>query len=750
MNADRDTTIRVVAMKSVLVRTLGAAVAMVYLFAAPLVDATEGLKLEAVDFATLAGNQLRIDLSLSGPAPRPAIFHTDNPARIALDLPGVVNGLAAKNIPIDIGMARSINTVESQGRTRVVLNLLSMAVYDVEEEGNHIYVTLHNEGAGAYPGKTSSNRVHADHGAGALLGQRLKKVDFMRGERGEGRILVSLSDANVIADMHREGSKVIALFPGVEIPEVLERKLDVVDFATPVRTVEIQREPGRGKITVASMGGDFEYSSYQTDSLLTIEFRPISKAELEERREKAGFTGDRLSLNFQDVPVRQVLQILSDFNECNMVASDTVQGNVTLRLNDVPWDQALDLVLKAKGLSKRIEGGGDISKCKEGNKAVIRIGPTEEIAKLEQQELEARNKVEELEPLKTELIPIKYARVADIVAVLKGSVASQEKSEMKATGVSGGGSEPITRGTTKNVSGDSILSSRGSVSMDDRTNTLLVKDTPTNLERIRQLVTQLDTPVRQVLIDSRVVIASDDFSRQLGVKFTTNRDKDGPNNNPTDPKKLPAPGSSQAFFNTLIDLAANNPQGKIGATILRAGGTLLDLELSAGQLDGRTDVLSSPRLLTSDGAKAIIKQGRQIPVTTVQASSAGTTVTVTYKDVVLLLEVTPHIAPDDNIMMDLRMTKDDQGEPLATAFTINFAVDKRELETRVQVRDGDTVVLGGVYEDTQLNQRDGIPFLSDVPGLGKLFQRNVTTNKKRELLVFVTPKIVRDTSTQLP
>lgn len=691
----------------------------------------DALRLETVDFATLSGDQLRLDFTLSGAAAKPAVFHTDNPARIALDFANVANGLGGKTLPIDTGVARSLIAVEAQGRTRVVVNLLSQARYDVAADGNHVFLTMRRDSVAKAAAPGGKTPVLPRIAAGSLPSQSLRNVDFVRGDKGEGRVLISLSDANTVADMRREGGNIVVYIPGAGVPPELEKKLDVTDFATPVRSIETQGETGRAKIAVTPIGEDYDYSSYQTDNLLTIEFRALAKAELEERKKKeAAYSGERLSLNFQDIPVRQVLQILADFTNQNMVASDTVQGNVTLRLNDVPWDQALDIVLKTKGLAKRQEGN------------VVRIGPSEEIQKQEQQDLAANRRVEELEPLKTELITIKYAKAEDMKTVLTGAsstAAAPAAAKSKAT------TEVSTSESEAAVDvSQSVLSARGSVTVDARTNTLVVKDTTANIERVRQLINQLDVSVRQVLIESRIVIADDRFTRNLGAKLTANRvGASSSTASNTTPGTISKDGSL-TFMNTLVDLAAASPQGRLGATILRAGGTLLDLELSAGQLEGKSELLSNPRLLTSDGTKAIIKQGTQIPVQSQQSGTAGGTTTVTYKDALLMLEVTPHIAPDDNVIVDLHMTKDSVGEVLTSANgNQNPAIDKKELQTSIQINDGDTVVLGGVYEDEQRNDIDKIPFLSEIPGLGHLFSRSTAVHNKRELLVFVTPKIVR-------
>lgn len=710
----------------------------------------ETLRLQSAEVAALPGDQIRLDLELSGPAEKPAVFHTENPARIALDFPGVANGLERKNIPIDTGLARSLNAVEAEGRTRVVLNLLSMAPYEVETSGNHVFLTLRNQegkstgvagvGEGAAPVKFQT-------GSTALGAQTIENIDFMRGEKGEGRVQITLGDPNTIADMREEAGNVIVYFLGATVPDRLQKRLDVTDFASPVKTVETMQEGSRAKIIVSPSTEDYDYLSYQTDNVMTIEFRPLTRAEKEAKKEREfAYTGDRLSLNFQDIPVRSVLQILADFTGLNMVASDSVQGNVTLRLNDVPWDQALDVVLKSKGLAKRQEGN------------VVRIGPTEEVKKLEAEELAAQQVKEKLEPIRTQLIVIKYAKVDDIQKILTG----EERREIKGEELENGGrqKEEFQR-IESQESTQSLLSDRGSVSIDERTNTLIIKDTASNIERIRKLIAELDVPVRQVLIESRIVIANDDFSRSLGVRFGASQSVNG--HNPDSPVIFEDEGEKVRFvgdqFNfggrrpgdgtnpgdLLVDLAASNPTGALGLTILQVGDHLLDLELSAMQEEGKGEVLSNPRLLTSDGAKALIKQGEDIPFTSSAGGSGGAT-QVKFKEAVLLLEVTPRIAPDDVVIMDLNITKDQKGATfIISDNNTNFAIDKRQLQTKVQVANGETVVLGGVFENQIRNDTSKIPFFGDLPGVGWMFKRTNNEDKKKELLVFITPKIVKGT-----
>lgn len=471
--------------------------------------------LKSIDFSTLPGDNLQLQLTLSGPPAPPRVFHTDNPAKIALDLPGVGCEVAKRPIEVNMAGAESIQAMEANGRTRVIVSLTSLLPYDSRVEGNKIFLTL---GKGASTLASGEPAVSKDvpvparsqpstTSMGVSGGKRIENVDFRRGERGEGRVMVKLSDPKIIADVREEGAKVIVEFAGVGLPASLAQRLDVQDFATPVQSIDSMEDGRKARLVITPISSEYDFSSYQSDKLLTVELRPLTKAEKEEARKKAfTYSGQKLSLNFQDIPVRSVLQILADFTNLNIVASDTVQGNVTLRLNDVPWDQALDLVLKAKGLGKRQEGN------------IVRVAPLDEINKQEKEELEAQKVVEDLEPLKTELFQINYTTADDIKKVLVGTSEKTSQS-VSSQGI---GEKSTTSTSTLDVS-QSILSGRGNVTVDARTNQLIIKDTARNLDRIRDLIRQLDIPVRQVLIESRVVIANNDFSRALGSRLSLNR-----------------------------------------------------------------------------------------------------------------------------------------------------------------------------------------------------------------------------------
>jgi len=699
----------------------------------------EALTLESVDFTTLSGDSLQIQLKLSGPAFPPKVFHTDNPARIALDLPGVSDAIDKKPIPVNVGNTESIQAIAASDRTRVVISLTELPPYSTRVEGNNIFVVLRKGRAAlppepiiaaAAPGRATSRSLAAGNGAGGL--QSIRNIDFRRGEKGVGRILITLSNPRTVADIREEGRKVIASFPNTSLPPTLARRLDVMDFATPVQTIDSSEDGSGSKLVITPATDEYDYSSYQLENQLTIEFRPLTKAEREEIKKKAfAFSGEKLSLNFQDIPVRSVLQILGDFTNLNIVASDTVGGNVTLRLNEVPWDQALDLVLKAKGLGKRQEGN------------IIQIMPLDELNRQTKDQLEAEKVVEELEPLKTEIIQVNYTNADDVKKVL---LETTEKNTQTSGQMGIGGASSITSTTSLDVS-QSILSSRGNITTDPRTNQIIVKDTAKNLERVRELVKLLDIPVRQVLIESRIVIANNDFSRELGSRFSVNRALaiTGRPASATD-TATPANNASNGFFasgSALSDLGAGSaiagPGGAIGFTVLKVGDYLLDLELSAAQREGRGEIVSNPRVLTADQTKATIKQGTQLPYQANVVAGGGTVPSVSFKDALLQLEVTPHITPDDNIRMELMIKKDTKGEAVGS----NFAIDKREIDTSAQVANGDTVVLGGIYEGTKTNSVDKVPFLGDLPGIGFMFRHTVLVDQRKELLIFITPKIIK-------
>ncbi len=696
-----------------------------------------------LNFSSLAGDKIQIQLGMNGPAVTPKVFQTDNPARIALDFVGVTSDLEKKLYSVNQGAAGAVYVVEASGRTRVVINLTETVPYETRVDGNKVYVVLKPISA-ITTTKTQVQEKQADRKITRLLPeQTIKNIDFRRGPKGEGRLLLALSTPNTVVDVQERGGKVVLNFLNTKLPDALVKRFDVADFATPVQTIDAQPRGAGVTISIATIDGNYDYSSYQSDGLLTVDFLPLTRAEKEAKlKEKFAYVGNKLSLNFQEIEVRAVLQILADFTDLNIVAADSVGGNVSLRLNDVPWDQALDLILKSKGLAKRRAGN------------VVMVAPTAEIIKIEEEELAANKVVEQLEPLRTEYIQINYAKAEDIQALLVGSnvvksMASDKSGSSRGSGVFGGSNSTASRSsrTTEKSDTKGVLSIRGSSTVDSRTNTIIVKDTTKQLEEIREMIRILDVPVRQVMIESRIVIADNNFAQEIGVKFGVAKAASVGGGKvfalgaePTFGELIPDDDGSFVTVpdgpGYLVDLGANainaHPVGALGMTLARAADYVLNLELSALENENRGELLANPRVMTSDRELAFIKQGVQIRVETVSQDGTQTQ----FIDAVLELNVTPQITPDGDVIMELLVKKD--------APNVSGGIDKREIETMVRVRDGETIVLGGVYEGESGKEQFRIPFFGDLPGVGFLFKKNIENDRKRELLIFVTPKIVKD------
>ena len=673
-----------------------------------------GNALQDLTLTSLPGDRVEIRLNMANPAQVPVSFTIDDPARIAFDLPDTANKLKKHNRSIGVGVARSINTVEARGRTRVVINLAEMVSYDTRVDGNSIIITL-DSGAGtaaaaAHPQPAAVSAPPAGKSAGDTqattrvasnynASHSIKNVDFRRGESGEGRIIINLSDPSIPVDMREEGGKIIVDFLDSSLPANLERRLDVIDFATPVKEIDtISR--GNGVRIIITPLSDYEHLAYQAGDVYTIELKPTTKEEkAAAKKKKFGYTGERLSLNFQNIEVRAVLQLLADFTGLNMVVSDSVTGNVTLRLKNVPWDQAMDIILKTKGLGQR----------KTDN--VILIAPSEEIAAREKLELESQKQIEELAPLRTEWFQINYASGADISALLKSS-------------------------------DNNLLSPRGSITVDGRTNTLLIQDTSDRLADIREVISRLDIPVRQVMIESRIVIANDDFARDLGVKFGVSKFT-----NFNDRSELYA--GADAINGNAATLTPNNlitnlpagpaAAGAFGIAVGVINNHLLQLELQALDAEGRGEVISSPRLVTANQKEAFIEQGVEIPFQ--EATSSGATST-TFKKAVLSLTVKPQITPDDRIILDLNVKKD--APDFSNRTLDGVPINTREIETQVLVDNGETIVLGGIYEQTNTLSVNRIPWFGELPVVGYLFRDKHVQDNKSELLIFVTPRILKE------
>jgi len=674
----------------------------------------------------LGSGQTQLSLQFSDVPPDPSIFAVDSPPRLALDLPGVSNRMAARTTELNVGPLESLTAVEAGERTRVVVNLRQSSDYRSRVEGNNLILTVgpgvaRAEPVAATPEPRAAAEAEPAPGRAGVRSARppeIMDIDFRRGDEGQGRVLVELSRPGVTVEVQEQAGRVEVVFPRVLMDDDLIRRLNVVDFATPVVSIDTERERDERIRMVVNTTGEYDVLSYQADRNFVIEVAPLAEAEQEALRiEREEFVGERLSLNFQDIEVRSVLQLLADFTDLNIVVSDTVTGNITLRLNNVPWDQALDIVLRVRDLDKRMTGN------------VIYVAPREEIAERERRELEAMKEQEDLAPLRTEFLSVNFTQAESIRRLIHDRDRAR----------TGDGADRRM----------SFLSDRGSVSVDARTNTLIVRDTQDQIESIRRLVERLDVPTQQVLIETRVVIADDNFRRDLGVRFGVSGRRDGSTVGGT----AGSLEGSDAIAGEGLFRGDDRPTGRpqlgdrlnvalpvpdapsVAFTILRRD-LLLDLELSALQVEGRGEIISSPRVITANGETASIKQGQEIPFLSV--GDQGTQ--VEFRDAVLLTEVTPQITPNGNVIMAIKVTKDEpdfsrtvQGNPL---------INKREVETQVVVANGETVVLGGVYEISNLERLESVPFFGDLPILGNLFRNRTSQSDKAELLVFVTPRVL--------
>ena len=712
--------------RSAVIKLAAMAQAVLLLFVGLSANAQDGNRLQDIQVQSLPGQRVELKLIMSDTAPEPLAFTIDNPARIALDLPNTTLGLSSRRRDVNLGPLDTVLTAEANGRTRVVLNLDSMVSYETRRSGNTVTVLL-GDGGGYDAGSTQfASAATSGPASYAAPGDRsITNVDFRRTRDGGGRVIVNLTDPGTPVDIRQEGGRVVAIFKDTGLPAELMRRLDVMDFATPVTTVDTLRTNLDTRIVI-SAEGKYEQLAYQSDNEFTIEVNPV--AEVDEVgsslfSETKEYEGQRLTLNFQDIETRAVLQLLAETSGRNIVVSDTVQGNVTLRLRNVPWDQALDIVMTTKGLDMRENGN------------VIIVAPAEEIAARETADLEAQQAISELEPLYSEFLQVNYAKAGDLASLIDADGAN------------------------------SLLSERGSIAVDDRTNTLLVQDTAERLQNIRRMVRTLDIPIKQVLIESRIVVVNDDFSRDLGVRLGVTafeeNSTDGltvisgtgtgtdtminsalenladPNNGTPFPVQVPSL-SNRYNINTPIE----SPAGRFALAVLETD-YLVDLELTALEAEGRGEIVSTPRVITANQKEARIEQGVEIPYQ--QSASSGAT-TIQFKKAVLSLTVTPQITPDNNIIMDLRVHKDSVGDIISTGGLGGTvpSIDTRAVETQVLVADGQTVVLGGIYETERRETINKVPFLGDIPFAGVLFKSRQITDNKAELLIFVTPRIIEE------
>ncbi|MET3456854.1 type IV pilus secretin PilQ [Pseudomonas kilonensis] len=666
-----------------------------------------GASLKTLDVAALPGDRVELKLTFDGPPPTPRGYTTEQPARIALDLPGVTNQLTNRRHDLGGGNARSATVVEAGDRTRLIIGLTQLAPYDTRVEGNNLFVVV---GKGQTPKNTASKpsaqaprpavASAAPARANAPAGKAIRGVDFQRGTQGEGNVVIDLSDPSIAPDIQEREGKIILNFARTQLPEPLRVRLDVKDFATPVQFVNASAGSDRATISIEP-SGTFDYSTYQTDNKLTVSVRPMTVDDLQKRNaDRAAYSGEKLSLNFQDIEVRSVLQLIADFTNLNLVASDTVQGGITLRLQNVPWDQALDLVLKTKGLDKR----------KVGN--VLLVAPADEIAARERQELESQKQIADLAPLRRELLQVNYAKAADIAKLFQSVTSAEAKAD-----------------------------ERGTITVDERTNNIIAYQTQDRLDELRRIVAQLDIPVRQVMIEARIVEANVDYDKSLGVRWggsiqnKGNWNSSGVTTGTSTTIGTPgSTGTNQPF----VDLGASGNTSGIGIAFI-TDNVLLDLELTAMEKTGNGEIVSQPKVVTSDKETAKILKGTEIPYQ--EASSSGAT-SVSFKEASLSLEVTPQITPDNRIIMEVKVTKDEP-DYLNKVQEVP-PIKKNEVNAKVLVNDGETIVIGGVFSNTQSKVVDKVPFLGDVPYLGRLFRRDVVSEKKSELLVFLTPRIMNN------
>ncbi len=722
--------------------------------------------IENIAYTTLSGGKVEVRVSLKQVLPAPPVgFTTNNPPRIALDFPGTANSVGKNAIEVGEGTLRTVNIVQAGSRTRLVMNLGKPVGYETRMEGRDLYVTLQST-----PGTVSNSNVttrFAEAGSGKQK-HSLNDIDFRRGSNGEGRVIVGLSDSTTGIDIRKQGKNLVVDFIDTTLPGSLERRLDVFDFGTPVKTLATY---GQGKNTrlMIEPQGLWEYSAYQADRQFIVDVKKlVEDPDKMVPGGKPGYAGEKLSLNFQNVEVRTVLQVIADFTSLNIITSDAVTGSLTLRLKDVPWDQALDIILNAKGLDKR----------KNGN--VVWVAPREELAVKEKAELEAKLQVSELEPLQTEYYALNYLRADTASRMLLGQAgSSSDKADDASCSPAAAGLKaavPAATTATGAATQQKILSKRGSVTFELKTNMLIINDIPSKHEEIRRMLAVIDVPAKQVMIEARVVLATDTFGKQLGVRMGGQNAGNVRNYNygvsqnlensivsavglppdgvsgPVAITTNPTSGITRTYTQSPILGGAGNsnvnlgvdPAKAVGAlalTLLNLGsGNLVSLELSAMEADGRGNVISNPRVMTSNQRPAAIVQGVQIPVVT--PGSANSPATTTFKDVLLCLLVNPQVLNNDTILLDVEVTKDSPGD--FTRDGNNRAVNINRVKTQILVNNGDTAVLGGIFHQETQNDVTKVPFFGDLPVVGNLFRKTAISNEKRELMIFITPKILKE------
>ena len=693
--------------------TLRLAVSTFLLLASTISSAA--VLMQDIEFSTLPGDKIEIRMTFDGAPPVPTGYTIEQPARLALDLSAVTSGLESKYHTLGSGNARSVTVVEAGDRTRVIVSMTELVAYSTRVEGNELFVlvgeqdgatmaTTESEGLSESLNSSSTNYVSREQ---ALI----EDIDFRRGENGEGRVIVKLNDPGVGVDVFSEGGNIRVEFTGAHIPESLQRRLDVTDFATPVLSIDALPEADNTVLMIEPTG-EYEYLAYQADELFTLEVKPLSSSELESNLDAVfRYRGEKLSLNFQDIQIRSVLQLIADFTDLNLVASDTVNGRITLRLKNVPWDQALDIIMKTKGLDKREVGN------------VLMVAPAEELAAREKLELESRQQISELAPLRTEFIEVRYASAGEIFALFESS-----------------------------GEGEGVLSGRGSVIVDERTNSIILTETTVKINEFRAVLEKLDVPVRQVLIEARIVTAASNFSEALGVRwgglgYKINGDNVGTAGGSltTVQEVRDGIGDPDGITFTspdhlVVDLGVGSADATSFAIGLVNDKYLLDLEISALESQGSAEVIARPKVITADKQEATISSGVEIPYQ--EASSSGAT-SVSFKSATLQLAVKPQITPDDRIIMELEVKQDTVG----AVFNGVPSINTNNVKTQVLVNNGETIVLGGIFTVNTSESVTKTPFLGDLPYVGGLFRRNTRSDQKQELLIFITPRLIRDSLT---
>jgi type IV pilus assembly protein PilQ len=721
-----------------------------------------------IEFASLQGDQFEIRLQFSEQPPQANAYEIGNPARLVVDFPGVESSLPQKKYALGFENANEAVIISDGSRTRLIVNLNQSIPFEIDSENNSVTVragagtksilsaqsnSLSEDGSQLVRAPVSSAQISsatniADAGQFKRNALAVTDVDFRRSEDGSGSIVIGLSQPSVNVDINRSNHQIQLSFYQTELPDQFDRRLDVVDFATPVKTID-SKQVGTTTTVTIDASGQYDYLAYQADGQYVVNIKPLTDAEVEEQSRKFAFNGERLTLDFQDIEVRSVLQIIAEFTSLNLVASDTVTGNITLWLDDVPWDQALEIILKAKGLDKRQEGN------------VLMVAPAAEIAEQERLQVEANKQLQELAPLETTFVRIKYADAAEIFELFTASRGDEGQS-------SSGGREGNATTT--------ILSERGSAIVDERTNTIILTDTEDKINAFKRLIDEIDVPIKQVLIEARIVIANTDFKKELGVTWGLagiEKLTGGTIGSPFGDKTLgfsgrrsgltPGAGVKETFTysadeietdddgittytrnydiglgdSLAVDLGVDNPTGSFSLGYL-TDNFLIDLELSALESDGFGEIVSQPKVLTGDKQQAVIKSGTEIAYQ--KATSSGAT-SIEFKEAVLQLEVTPQITPDNRIIMDLLVSQDSVG---AFTPTGEPSIDITQIETQALVGNGQTLVLGGIFQTEEVNGTDKVPLLGDLPFLGKLFRNDLRNIEKREILIFITPKIIDD------